>query len=148
MCLLLSVVYFAADPLSGRRSHWSIFLNPPNTSTGIIYEAQGGLLQMTYGRIENATPSNDPTFLGRVDLCEIANEKVRNFDEVTRDTELPSSPLKVPPGYCRRDCQDWVRGAIKLAIERGVVPPIVEEKLDSIPTLVLLGEGGKLELEK
>jgi hypothetical protein len=137
----LSVVYFTADPLSDRRSHWSLFLTPPDSiGTGTIYEAQGGLLQMTYGRMENATPAKDSTYRGQKDLCEIPEDKVQEFDKVTRETELPCSLLKVPPGYVRRDCQYWVAAVIKLAVERGVIPADTEGKLDSIPRKVLLGE--------
>jgi hypothetical protein len=136
----LSLVYFAADPLSGRRSHWSLFLHPPSSPTGTIYEAQGGLLQMTYGRVPNASLRKDPTFRGEVHVCELGEGKVSEFEGVTRDVELPFSPLRVPVGYTRRDCQDWVRAVVKLAVERGVVPVDVEEKLEGVPTLVLLEE--------
>jgi Family of unknown function (DUF6540) len=136
----LSVVFFAADPLTGRRSHWALFVHPPNNSTGIIYEAQGGLLQMTYGRIKKVTPSKDPTYRGQQELCQVEEDKIEEFEEATKETELPSSPLKVPPGYHRQDCQDWVRNVTRLAVERGVVPGDVEGKLDSIPRLILLGE--------
>jgi hypothetical protein len=136
----LSVVYFAADPLSGRRSHWSLFVHAPSSSRGTIYEAQGGLLQMTYGRVPDACPSKDTTFRGEVTLCVLEGERVDEFEGVTREVELPSSPLRVPVGYHRRDCQDWVRSVTRLAVERGVVPGDVEGKLDSIPRLILLGE--------
>lgn len=95
---------------------------------------------MTYGRIENSTPSKDPTFRGQVELCQLEEGKVEEWEKVTRETELPSSPLKVPAGYRRRDCQDWIKSVIRLAIERGVVSADVEGKLDSIPKLVLLSE--------
>jgi hypothetical protein len=136
----LSLVYFAADPLSGRRSHWSLFLHPPSLPEGTIYEAQGGLLQMTYGRVPNACPTKDPTFRGEVALCEFGEGEVGQFEGVTRDVELPSSSLKVPVGYHRRDCQDWVRAVVNLAVERGVVPVDVEKKLEGVPELVLLEE--------
>jgi len=136
----LSVVFFATDPLTSRRSHWALFLHPLTNSMGIIYEAQGGLLQMTYGRIENVAPSKDPTYRGQQELCPMEEDNIEEFEQVTRETELPSSPLKVPPGYRRRDCQDWVRSVTRLAVERGVVPGDVEGKLDSIPRLILLGE--------
>jgi len=138
MCYVLSVVYFAADPLSGRRSHWSLFLRRPGCPTGTIYEAQGGLLQMVYGRVEDSSPANDPTFRGEEILCELEGGKVSEFDAVTRDVELPSSPLKVSAGYHRRDCQDWVAAVLKLAVERKVLPVDIEEKLDGIPKLILL----------
>ena len=95
---------------------------------------------MSYGHIENATPSKDPTYRGRQELCLVEEDKIEEFEQVTRETELPSSPLKVPPEYHRRDCQDWVRSVTRLAVERGVVPGDVEGKLDSIPRLILLGE--------
>jgi hypothetical protein len=136
----LSLVYFAADPLSGRRSHWSLFLHHPSTAHGTIYEAQGGLLQMTYGRVPDAQAAKDATFRGEVELCVLEETEVGEFEAVTRDVELPSSPLKVPAGYHRRDCQDWVRGVIRLAVERGVVPGDVEGKLEGVPQLVLLEE--------
>jgi hypothetical protein len=136
----LSLVYFAADPLSGRRSHWSLFVHPPSSPHGTIYEAQGGLLQMTYGRVPDACPSKDTTFRGEVELCVLVAERVAEFDRVTREVELPCSPLRVPVGYHRRDCQDWVWAVVKLAVERGVVPVDVEGKLEGVPLLVLLDE--------
>jgi hypothetical protein len=136
----LSLVYFAADPLSGRRSHWSLFLHPPSLPTGTIFEAQGGLLQMTYGRVVDVCPSKDATFRGEVVLCDLGEAKVDEFEAVTRDVELPSSPLRVPVGYTRRDYQDWVWGVVKLAVKRGVVPEEAEGKLEGVPRLVLLEE--------
>ena len=93
---------------------------------------------MTYGLVENASPANDPTFRGEVTLCELEEGKVSEFDAVTKEVELPSSPLKVPAGYHRRDCQDWVAAVLKLAVERTMLPGEVEEKLDGIPKLILL----------
>jgi len=93
---------------------------------------------MVYGRVENSSPANDPTFRGEEILCELEEGKVLEFDAVTRDVEVPSSPLKVSAGYHRRDCQDWVAAVLKLAVERKVLPVEVEEKLDGIPKLILL----------
>lgn len=102
-----------------------------------MYEAQGGLLQMTYGRVPDAHPAKDATFRGEVELCVLTEAEVGAFEAVTREIELPSSPLKVPAGYHRRDCQDWVWGVIRLAVERGIVPGDVEGKLEGVPQLVL-----------
>jgi hypothetical protein len=136
----LSLVYFAAGPLSDRRSHWSLFVHPPSSPHGTVYEAQGGLLQMTYGRVPDACPSKDTTFRGETVLCVLEGEKVSEFEGVMREVELPCSPLRVPVGYQRRDCQDWVWAVVKLAVERGVVPGDVEGKLEGVPKLVLLEE--------
>ena len=88
----------------------------------------------------DACPSKDATFRGEVKLCELAEDQVGEFDGVTREVELPRSPLRVPVGYVRRDCQDWVWGVVKLALQRGVIPAEVEENLEGVPRLVLLDE--------
>jgi hypothetical protein len=95
---------------------------------------------MTYGRVPNASPAKDPTSRGEVALCELGEEKEGEFESVTREVELPSSPLKFPIGYTRRDCQDWVRAVIRPVVETGVIPEEVEGKLETVPTLVLLEE--------
>lgn len=95
---------------------------------------------MTYGLVVDSTPSQDPTFRGEVVLCALAEDKVAGFEGMTRDVELPSSPLRVPVGFVRRDCQDWVWGVVRLAVERGVIPGDVETKLEGVPTLVLLDD--------
>src|SRR5271170_83218 len=95
----LSVVYYAAHPLNGRRSHWSLFLSETAASKcGTVFEAQGGLLQMTYGRVASVTPEKDLAFRGRVELCSIPDEKLAAFEMTAEGTTLPSSRLKVPKG--------------------------------------------------
>jgi hypothetical protein len=135
---VLSVIYFAADPLTGRRSHWSVFLadaTAPNVGT--VHEAQGGLLQMTYGRVENVTPNDNILFRGKAALCEIPHAKTDHFQKVVEDTTLPSSPIKVPKGYVRRDSQDWVKDVIDNLVSNEIIPAVME-KLEQIPRMVML----------
>src|SRR5271169_4060197 len=141
MSRCLSVVYYAADPLSGRRSHWSLFLSDTAApKCGTIFEAQGGLLQMTFGRIALVTPENDFAFRGRFELCIIPIEKFEEFEETVERTPLPSSPLKVPNGYVRRSCQDWVADVVRNLVSQKIVPAEVAEKLDGVPKIILLDE--------
>ena len=143
MLRCLSLVYYAADPLSGRRSHWSLFLSDTAASKrGTVFEAQGGLLQMTYGRVASVTPENDLGFRGRVELCTIPNEKLEEFEMTAEGTTMPSSPLRVPKGYLRRDCQDWVADVVQNLVIKKIVPAEVADKLDGIPKVILLDETG------
>jgi len=139
MSRTLSVVYYAADPLMGRRSHWSLFLSDSEASeAGTIYEAQGGLLQMTYGQRESVKPEAEVGFRGKAVLCELPEEKLARFEKIVEGTTLPSSPLKIPKGFVRRDCQDWVGDVLTELVAKEVVPADVVGKLDGIPRLIKL----------
>jgi len=93
---------------------------------------------MTFGRIDCVTPSNDPTYRGKVDLCELTEEKVTEFEKVAESTKLPSSPLKVPKGTVRRDSQDWVADVVQELVQREVIGKDVEEKIGGIPKMIML----------
>ena len=94
---------------------------------------------MTYGRIESVTPSNDPTYRGKVDLCDLTTEEtVSEFEDVVKGVILPSSPLRIPKGMVRRDCQDWVGDVVDELVKKGVVEKEVREKVDGIPRMIML----------
>ena len=95
---------------------------------------------MTYGRVESVTPSKDVTFRGKFDLCDISEEKIEDFEKIAEGTELPSSPLKVPKGFVRRDCQSWVEDVVNELVAKGVVPANTAKKLDEIPRRIMLDE--------
>ena len=97
---------------------------------------------MTYGRVVSATPENDLGFRGRVELCTIPNEKLEEFEITARRTTLPSSPMRVPKGYHRRDCQDWVADVVQNLVIKKIAPAEVVDKLDRIPKMILLDETG------
>jgi hypothetical protein len=135
----LFVVYFAADPLTGRRSHWSLYLDDANASgVGTIFEAQGGLLQMTYSRVEKVTPSEEITYRGTVELCEISDVKIVEFEKIVEGTVLPSSPMKVPKGFVRKDGQDWVKDVVEGLVQKDIIPADTVEKLEKVPRMVML----------
>lgn len=113
MSRTLYVTYNVAGPFSGRRSHWSLFLPDLNTPVrGTIYEDQGELLQMTYGRVESIIPEEDITYRGRFELCTIPEDKVEEFENIAEGMELPSSLLRVSHGDIPRDRQNWVADVI------------------------------------
>jgi hypothetical protein len=93
---------------------------------------------MTYGRVESQTPSKDPTYRGKVDLCELSEEKVVEFEKVVEGTILPRSPLKVPKGTVRRDCQNWVADVVEGLVKGEVVDKEVLEKVGTVPRLIML----------
>lgn len=93
---------------------------------------------MTYGRVESQTPSKDPTYRGKVDLCELSEDKVSEFEKVAEETILPCSPLKVPKGTVRRDCQDWVGDVVEGLVRGEVVSKEVREKVGTVPRLIML----------
>lgn len=93
---------------------------------------------MTFGHVENVTPSNDPTYRGKVDLCVLNEEKVKEFENIAARVKLPSSPLKIPKGTIRRDCQDWVADVLAELVKKGVVEKGVEEKVEGIPRMIML----------
>jgi hypothetical protein len=75
--------------------------------------------------------------LWKVALCEIPQAKIDHFQKVVEDTTMPSSPIKVPKGYVRRDCQDWVKDVIDNLISKEIIPAVME-KLEQIPRMVML----------
>lgn len=93
---------------------------------------------MTYGCVKSQTPSKDPTYRGKVDLCELNEGKVAEFVQVAEGTTLPSSPLRIPKGAGRRDCQDWVEDVVEGLIGREVVGKEVGVKLATVPRLIML----------
>ena len=97
---------------------------------------------MSLGRIQSVTPQNDLGFRGRVELSIIPSERVEEFEETVEGTLLPSSPLKVPKGYKRRDCQDWVADVVRNLVIKNIVPAEVADKLDGIPRIVLFDGAG------
>ena len=93
---------------------------------------------MTYGRIDQVTPKDDILYRGKVGLCEIPDAKIEDFEKVVRSAIMPSSPMKVPTGYVRRDCQDWCKDVVDGLGKMGIVPAGTVAKLEQVPRSVML----------
>lgn len=127
-------VSYYRNPLNDdQRDHWSIFVSGDGQN-GTIYEATGGTLQMKYNQKANVNLTKSTTYQGKVCIGNITPQQLQTLDQTLPKVPLPSSPLRVPPGYKRRDCQDWVRDAVKALVEAGVLTEQATEVLDTIPT--------------
>jgi hypothetical protein len=133
MVYTAKVSYYARNPLAaGQREHWSLFVVKSGASTGTIFEASGGTLQMKYNEKSDVSLTKSSTYKGSIDIGEIADDQFDAFAAIIRAVKLPSSPLRLPPGQRRRDCQDWVRDAVDALVENGLLGDDAAGLLDSI----------------
>jgi hypothetical protein len=107
---------------------------PAMVKTGRFTKPPEGTLQMKYNQKGNVNLTKSTTFQGKVCVGNITAKQLETLDQTLPKVPLPSCPLRVPPGYRRRDCQDWVRDAVKALIEAGVLTEQANEVLDTIPT--------------
>lgn len=129
----VEVSYYSGNPMNPtQREHWSIFVSTDGVN-GTIYEATGGTLQMKYNQKADVKLTMSSTYKGKVCLGTISEQQRQTLEQVLKNVPLPSSPLKVPPGYWRRDCQDWVRDAVKALVDAGVLFAAANSVLDKIP---------------
>jgi len=129
----VEVSYYRNPLNTDQRDHWSIFVSADG-QTGTIYEATGGTLQMKYNQKANVQITKSSTYQGKVWIGNITAQQLQTLDQTLSKVPLPSSPLRVPPGYRRRDCQDWVRDAVKALVEAEVLAAQANDLLDTIPT--------------
>jgi hypothetical protein len=52
--------------------------------------------------------------------------------------KLPSSPLKIPRGYVRGDCQNYVSDAVEELNRKDIIPESVREILKSIQEMIMI----------
>jgi hypothetical protein len=129
----VKVSYYARNPLAaGQREHWSLFVIKSGAATGTIFEASGGTLQMKYNEKPDVTLTKSSTYKGSIDIGDIADDQLNTFAAVVRAVQLPSSPLRLPPGIRRRDCQDWVRDAVDALVESKLLDGDATSLLNSI----------------
>jgi hypothetical protein len=129
----VEVGYYSSNPMNpNQREHWSIFVSTDGVN-GTIYEATGGTLQMIFNQKADVKLTKSSTYKGKVRLGVITEGQRQTLERVLSGVPLPSSPLKIPPGYRRRDCQDWVRDAAEALIEAGLLDAAANKVLDTIP---------------
>jgi len=130
----VAVSYYHNPLNTDQRDHWAIFVSADGQN-GTIYEATGGTLQMKYNQKSNVQLTKSSTYQGKVCIGNnITAQQLQTLNQTLPKVPLPSSPLRVPQGYRRRDCQDWVRDAVKALVEAEVLAPQANDLLDTIPT--------------
>jgi hypothetical protein len=129
----VEVSYYRNPFNPAQRDHWSLFVSGDGLN-GTIYEATGGTLQMKYNQKANVTITKSTTYQGKVCIGNITAQQLETLNKTLPEVPLPSSPMKVAPGYRRRDCQDWVRDAVKALVGAGVLTEQANQLLDTIPS--------------
>jgi hypothetical protein len=128
------VCYYERNPLAAnQREHWSIFVKAEDAEKGTIYEATGGTLEMKYNKKADVALTKSSTYKGSVFIGEIGEDRFKILDKTLANVPLPSSPMRLPPGERRRDCQDWVKDAVDALVEAEVLDNNAVDALDKIP---------------
>lgn len=133
MTFEIQVSCYVPNPLNANsRGHWSLFVNAKGEEQGTIYEATGGKLQMKYHEKANVVLTKSTTFKQSIVIGHIESGQLKSFTDIVKEVPLPASPMRLPPGERRRDCQDWVRDAVDALVAKGLLETDAASKLDDI----------------
>jgi len=128
MSYRVSILWFNnRDPDSENDYHWSVFVNPVNSTRGTKYDAfastdDDGTMRWSYSHAPNYDERQSALFGGSIKLGNISD--VDSFLELMLSTELPGSD---------ENCQTWVTNVVTEAVRKRMLPKSANKLVNDVP---------------